>query len=152
MSENVKLKKELLISSAPLFFITSYYLMQSALNKDTSSFLTSYSSWVTIILSVLLLGFALNLVLCSIIARPESWVRTTYEISAFFGTVAALVFVIDLARALTDLISLKADPWYVYLFFAVGILLIFGVFINYFASILRTSSTKNSKPVVKDSE
>jgi len=143
MSENGEIKKEYFMASVPLFVIASYYLMQSALKKETLTFFSSTSSWITIILSLVLLVFAINLIFCSFIGRPAKWVSTTYQISSFFGIIASLVFTIDWVKALTDLINLKADPWYVYIFFSVGFLLIFGIFIFYAYSMLRASRTKS---------
>jgi hypothetical protein len=106
------------MSLAPVYLITSGYLMQAALKNP---------SGVVYGLSVFFMASTIWLVVAAFIKLPRVALDYTYEIFAALALVSALVFVIGWLNVLTGLLNLKASPSYVYAYFFVGLLLYFAI-------------------------
>ena len=113
-------RREYFMSLAPVYLITSSYLMQVALKN---------SNVVAYALSVLIMACAIWLVIASFIKLRKVVVDYTYQIFASLALITALVFVIGWLDTLVELLNLRASPAYVYAYFGLGLLLYFAILV-----------------------
>ncbi len=106
------------MSLAPVYLITSSYLMQANL-KNTSIVAFDFSVFFMLI--------SIWLVIASFFKLPETIVNYTYQVCASLALITALVFVIGWLGTLSELLNLKASPTYVYAYFGLGLLLYFVI-------------------------
>jgi len=113
-----KFRSEYFLSLAPVYLITSSYLMQAALKNPN-------------IVTYALSAFTMLCAIWSAIAAfiPKVAVGYTYRILASLALVTALVFVIGWLDTLNELLNLKANPAYVYACFWLGLLLYFAILV-----------------------
>lgn len=151
MGENGDIRKELLMSTAPLCFVLSYYLMWETLKELTRVWFFDLPVWFPGVLGVLVLLFAIWLVYLAIFGRPRKWLKGTYQISIVIGELGIVAFGIDWLNGIADLIELNANPIFVYSFAYGGFLLIIGIFIFNIVNFIQFLSKKKTRTDVKES-
>ncbi len=115
-----ELRRKYFMSLAPVYLITSSYLMQAHL-KNTNVVAFGFSLFFMLI--------SIWSVIASFLKLPETIVNNTYIVFSSLALITALVFVIGWLGTLTDLLNLKASPSYIYAYFGLGLLLYFAILI-----------------------
>jgi hypothetical protein len=117
------------MAHAPMYFIISAYLMQAAL-KDNSP------NVMTMILSFLILIFALNLVFAALWKKlSEGYLHFTHRIASALSLIGIAVFTIDLLTIIANLTKAGVNGFVTTLFLALGLLLMLGIAVFYLISI-----------------
>lgn len=122
-------RRDYFMALVPMYFIVSAYLMQAALRGGKLDM-------VAMILSVVILTFALYLVIVSFFrALPERWARTTYQLASSLAVIGALVFAIEVIKGTGELTKLGASSWYLIPFSYGGLLVVLGIMVFHLISV-----------------
>jgi hypothetical protein len=122
-------RRDYFIAVAPVYFIVGAYLMQAALRG-------SQMGMVAMILSIVMLAFALYLVVASFCRKlPETLARTTYLLASWLAVIGAALFAIEFSGAIQKLGELGVSQWYVVLFTWGGFLVILGILVYHLISV-----------------
>jgi hypothetical protein len=125
------IRRDYFMAVAPVYFIVSAYLMQAALRGNQMG-------TVAMILSIVMLAFALYLVVVSFYRKlSETWARATYLLASWLAVIGAALFALDLLEAIRKLVELEVNQWYVILFTCGGFLIILGIMLFH---LIRVSS------------
>ena len=113
-----EVERKYFMSLAPVYLITSSYLMQA--NLRNANVIAYGFSVFTMLISIWL-------VIASFVRLPKVAVDYTYQICSGLALITALVFVIGWLGTLTELLNLKASPAYIYVYLGIGLLLYFSI-------------------------
>jgi len=117
------IRRHYFMALVPMYFIVSAYLLQAALRGGKLDI-------VAMILSIVILVFALYLVIASFLrALPDNWTRITYQLASSLAVLGAVVFAIDLIKATGDLADLGVKVGYANTFLGAGLLVVLGMMV-----------------------
>lgn len=125
------------MSLAPVYLITSAYLMQSHLERP---------SVVTLNLSVLAMCISVWLVIVTWTCLSDKIKEFTYKLFSATSVFTPLIFILSWLGVLGKLVNLKASPTYIYPYVVIGLLLFLAIIAFSGWNTFRKES-RNEKPV-----
>ena len=130
METNGKFQREYFMSLAPVYLITSSYLMQAALKQTSVGLLNRLPMILACIFSVLFIVGAFWLVIAAFTKRlPSQVIEYTYRISSLLGVITAVVFVIGWLATLNELLALSPNTVYIWVYSILGIMIYLSIII-----------------------
>lgn len=120
-----EVRRELFMSLAPLYLITSGYTMQAALRNANAG--QTMSFFTLIIISVAFMAITVWLVVVAFFVRPGKLQFWTYEIFTGIGIIAAIIFVIGWLGTIKMLLDSGVGELYATAYLIIGLLLYFAI-------------------------
>lgn len=131
-ASNGELRKEYFLVLAPAYLAGSFYLMQASSRSGTFHLLwftwtLPYEKYISIGLSVFLLIWALFLCYLAFGKIPHSSKDTVYRAATGFGSVTLIFYMYAWIKNLVEIVESGISPWYFYLFYIIGLIVIAAV-------------------------
>ena len=127
MATRGEIRGEFFMALAPVYLITSNYLMQAALKRVAVDFTTV----LFLVLSVLFIVLALWLGFVAFLGRPKEAAELTYKLCThfFFVSITAVVFAVGWLGTTVDLLEYGPNPIYMWTYMIMGLLIYIAIFV-----------------------
>jgi hypothetical protein len=131
-ASNDELRKEYFLVLAPAFLAGSFYIMQAFSNSGVFHLLwftlaRPWGEYISIILSMFLLLWALFLCYLAFGKIPNSKKDIVYRTATGFGSITLIFWVYGWIRNLAEIVESSVSPWYFYPFYVIGLIVIVAV-------------------------